>query len=684
MKLVQWMEDKERKQAKRRTASSNPPGSKETSAKDKDTAKSFEGSLPRQTRAASVITDVSGPRVPQSCPDTPTVVELSAAPSAHHPNQLPSVSEPTLHPVSPAVSTASTAAGSGEHVHASVTLHGDTHRPSGSSEVIDPGPSVSARETVLPSAASEFIDLTSVAGTSGLSAMQVLTRTDQGGAFRAFLLPSEGNRENFQPAQSALTQQTSRRSRSRSRKSHKSRHRRRYSSSDSLSGSSSSPRRRKRSKRSSPEALSKILNLLTALSQKSSPSGEAAAASQPAPSVSGAGPSQVSHPLREDSRPPREDSVSEVEEADNVDNVSVQDDLQNINVQDRSDLFSLADRRSPDKRRDDSSSEDEPLYGTDIPEDVFNRAVSILRNHLGFESADPGLPPSKSKLSLNKPTRSARVSLPVDAECEDRYKAVAASKKWSAFSKSQLSSFRVDEKERKDLFKTPSVPQVSEDYLRSVGAIDSSGKWKCPADKRYLKSFQQIDTASRAGLKYSSALLLIAEVLTKSFHTSDISRKDTATLVSLVGPIARRVYDQFVRASVKSVLVQRDIVLEAMRLPQMDIKRRFRELPFSGEDIFGGQFDSQLQTEAKRRKDLLKASLSSPRLQSGLGRGSKSKRFQSRSSRRNQPSSLASGSSRRPSSFFSQQKRTQRASDRSSRGSSRGSSSSRGRGFSRP
>ena len=56
-------------------------------------------------------------------------------------------------------------------------------------------------------------------------------------------------------------------------------------------------------------------------------------------------------------------------------------------------------------------------------------------------------------------------------------------------------------------------------------------------------------------------------------------------MVSLVGPIARRVYDQFVRASVKSALVQRDIILEAMGLLQLDIKGQFRELPVSGEDI---------------------------------------------------------------------------------------------------
>lgn len=73
----------------------------------------------------------------------------------------------------------------------------------------------------------------------------------------------------------------------------------------------------------------------------------------------------------------------------------------------------------------------------------------------------------------------------------------------------------------------------------------------------------------------------MAEVLSKSFrHTgnSEVSRKVTATLVNLIGPIARRLYDQFARVSVKSVLDRRDIVIDAMKLPEQDVKRRFKQL----------------------------------------------------------------------------------------------------------
>lgn len=68
-----------------------------------------------------------------------------------------------------------------------------------------------------------------------------------------------------------------------------------------------------------------------------------------------------------------------------------------------------------------------------------------------------------------------KAGLLVDAECEDHYKVLAVSavsKKWSAFSKSQYFSFRVDEKEWQDLFKTPAILQAAKDYLRSVNMYD--------------------------------------------------------------------------------------------------------------------------------------------------------------------------------------------------------------------
>lgn len=114
------------------------------------------------------------------------------------------------------------------------------------------------------------------------------------------------------------------------------------------------------------------------------------------------------------------------------------------------------------------------LYGTDIPSEVFDKAVKILRHQLGFDSTDQqSATPSKSKLSLNKQSSSSKALLPVDAECEDQFKATASSatsNKWSAFSKSQCTSFRAFEKEWQDLFSTP-IPQAAKNcaFCRFAG-----------------------------------------------------------------------------------------------------------------------------------------------------------------------------------------------------------------------
>ncbi|KAJ8030769.1 hypothetical protein HOLleu_27271 [Holothuria leucospilota] len=245
-----------------------------------------------------------------------------------------------------------------------------------------------------------------------------------------------------------------------------------------------------------------------------------------------------------------------------------------------------------------SEGDDQPLFGTDIPKEVFDKAVEILRRHLGF-SQEEEVPASSSgsKLTINKPTAS-KSTLPVDVKCVDRFKAIAAdrNRKWSAYSRAQNVSFRVEDKQWQDLFKTPRVPQWAGDYLRSIGATSSNWKLKSSPSRRSLRSFQQIDTASRVGMKYSSSLLLIAEVLSRSLRqpSSHISRKEASMLISLLGPLSRRVFDQFARVSAKTVSDRRQIIVESVRLSQEGIKRRFWELPILGEDIFAGQFESML------------------------------------------------------------------------------------------
>ena len=455
------------------------------------------------------------------------------------------------------------------------------------------------------------------------------------------------------------------RGRSRSRSSQPGRSRRRRHSSSS---SDRSPRRKRRPVQEQPNSqlLSQILGMLSSLPQFSqdidqpSTSGVPPRASAPNPHFlsddSVDSEPETSHPQRKELPPEGEEPIFSEEY--------------------------------------DSEEEEQPLFGTDIPRESFEKAVEVLRRQLGFLPEDvPECSSSKSKLTLNAPVASSRASLPVDAECADRFRALpsgSSGRKWTAYSKTQNVSFRVEDKDWRDLFKTPAIPQGAEDYLRSVGALGQGAKLKSQAARKALRSLYQVDTASRVGLKFASSLLLIAEVLSKSFRqasSSEVSRRDTSILVSLLGPISRRVFDQFARVSVKTVADRRDLIIDAMNLSQENVKRRFRDLPILGQDIFAGQFETVLQDEAKRKKDLLKANLSSSR--SFQTRAFSRRSPQSRPSRaprtvRRQPAPRSSNRQSYQSSRPRLQLPPQQPRFRP-RGSSRGSSSSgRGRGFSRP
>ncbi|KAJ8035849.1 hypothetical protein HOLleu_19654 [Holothuria leucospilota] len=240
-----------------------------------------------------------------------------------------------------------------------------------------------------------------------------------------------------------------------------------------------------------------------------------------------------------------------------------------------------------------------------------------MRRQLGFGDQEPAQDPAprKSKLSLNRQATEKESLLPVDVECLDRFKVAAESKKWSPFPRKQCSDFKLEEKEWKDCFKSPRIPVGAVDHLKNAGAMDPKGKFKSSATKKSNQAFAGIDKAARAGMKFLSALLLVAEVLSKSFRQTGeetVSRKDTGTVVNILGPLSRLIFDQFSCIAVRSVRERRDLVMDALILPSQDIKRRFLELPLSGEDIFGGLFDSHLQTEVKRQKDMKKADFRIP------------------------------------------------------------------------
>ncbi|KAJ8025959.1 Ribonuclease H2 subunit A [Holothuria leucospilota] len=413
---------------------------------------------------------------------------------------------------------------------------------------------------------------------------------------------------------------------SRSRSSHESHRRRRrhHSLSSSSSRSSHSPHRKRRPSQHpqlNADLVSQFLGMLSNLPQFSQDINQ--------PSTSGTAP---------------QDPTTDTQVLSNGSDVSDPDTHHQHQVRD------CTPNPDPVYSGDNADSDDDeqPLFGTDIPRDAFDKAVEVLRRQLGYTSEPaPEVSTSKSRLTLNTPSGSTRSSLPVDAECADHFRALPhgnAGRKWTAYSKSQNLSFRVEDNDWRDLFKTPSVPQGAEDYLRSVGATGPGGKLKSTPARKALRSLHQLDTASRVGLKFASSLLLIAEVLSKSFRHStsaEVSRKDTASLVTFLGPLARRVYDQFARVSIKSVTERRDIILDAMQLSHESVRRRFQDLPVIGDDIFAGQFDFVLQEEAKRKTDLQKAHLSGSR---PFSRRSPPRNHPSRSSRgRRQPPPRPSG-----------------------------------------
>ena len=98
--------------------------------------------------------------------------------------------------------------------------------------------------------------------------------------------------------------------------------------------------------------------------------------------------------------------------------------------------------------------------------------------------------------------------------------------------------------------------------------------------------------------------MLFAGILMKSYEMADsrgVTRSDTGAIVNLLGPTSRMIFDQLARVSVRTTIERRALILDALRLPSGDIKKRFTELPMSGEDLFGGQFDKHLQEEADKR-----------------------------------------------------------------------------------
>ncbi|PIK49024.1 hypothetical protein BSL78_14130 [Apostichopus japonicus] len=138
------------------------------------------------------------------------------------------------------------------------------------------------------------------------------------------------------------------------------------------------------------------------------------------------------------------------------------------------------------------------------------------------------------------------------------------------------------------VFSPPQIPPQVKERLRSAGALDGKDKFREKGAQTLESSLFDVDRASRAGMKYSSALLLFAELLNRSFQqaqASGISRKDTAAIIALLGPVSRMVLDQFARVSVKATLTRRDLVLNSLNWSSRSTADAFRNLPILGRPL---------------------------------------------------------------------------------------------------
>ena len=275
---------------------------------------------------------------------------------------------------------------------------------------------------------------------------------------------------------------------------------------------------------------------------------------------------------------------------------------------------SLTGLTRAESHREDFSSEEEPLTGTFIPREAFEKAVDVIRRQLGFELPAMVEDPKARKLTLNTKRPDLRPTMPVDAERWDRYQAILDLKKYFPFPNKITSDFRVEERDWRDLFTSPSIPAAVSGKLHVAGVSDASGNFKDKTARSLSTEKHNTDEVRRAGMKFTSALLIIAELLTRSFQQTDesFSGKDTGALVTLLGAICRLCFDQFARGAAKAVTDSRNVILDSLSWPSTDVKKRFQRLPYTGGDLFGGKFDSLLQEEVRRYQAVRDADFSLP------------------------------------------------------------------------
>lgn len=264
------------------------------------------------------------------------------------------------------------------------------------------------------------------------------------------------------------------------------------------------------------------------------------------------------------------------------------------------------------------SLEEESPRGTNIPQELIDRVAGIFISRLGYSA--PLAPPvvSESRLrATNEATGDGGPSLlPVDSKCRERIEALATRSTWTAFPAAQEKLFRVQDSDWESLFRPPSISSETRDKVRAEQGL-ASGTFRTQERRTREEDWFRVDTAARAGLKFSSVFLLAAESLLRAHQQlpedpNPISRSEVGSLLFLLGPLARLIYDQFARVTLKTVQVRRDNVLDAFDWPSPEARDRLLGLPVLGPDLFGGQFLTKLAEEVKRAQDAQLASFQTP------------------------------------------------------------------------
>ena len=223
----------------------------------------------------------------------------------------------------------------------------------------------------------------------------------------------------------------------------------------------------------------------------------------------------------------------------------------------------------------------------------------------------------------------------VDAETFERIEQIFSSGVWQKTQAQGVAGFRQEDGDMRALFTSPSIPQAA------VTTCTASSS-------KVQQEWQTVDAVARSGLRFASASLLVADVVSRAFsQEEEIPWEDAAPVVNLLGPLVRQTFDHLAKISVKTVMSRRRLLLEPLRWPK-EVTAKFMALPVLGEDLFDGQFGELLQAESKRHKEAGEVSFSLPR-KPGFPRGSRGKSPR-RGSRTPAPrgGSGSAGGSRRP------------------------------------